>query len=68
MSAWPEMLDDRSIGGKEPLGMARRLEALHASLPLACRLVRVLCPIIEIPVLARFYPGEDFSLGGSIAL
>ena len=36
-----EVLDDRAIGGTEPLGMARGLKARHASLPLAGRLMRV---------------------------
>jgi len=29
--------------------------------------VRVLCPIVEIPVLTEFYPREDLSLGGPVA-
>ena len=41
---------------------------LHAPLSLAGRLVGVLRTIIEISVLAMFYPRENLSLGGSITL
>jgi len=63
-----EVLHDGTIGREESLGVAGGLKPLHASLSLAGGLVGVFCSIIEIPVLAMFYPGEDFSLGGSIAL
>ncbi len=55
MPTWAEMLGDRAIGGEKPLSVTRGLEPLHASLPLACRLVGVLRPVIEIAVLAMFY-------------
>jgi hypothetical protein len=48
--------------------MARRLKPLHAPLLLAGGLVRILRAIIEIPVLAMFYPGENLALGDSATL
>ena len=58
MPPWTEMLGDGAIGGEEPLSVARGLEPLHAALPLAGRLVGVLRPVIEVAVLAMFYPGR----------
>ena len=68
MTTRTEVLRDGTIGGEEPLGVTRGLEPLHAPLPLAGRLVRVLGAIIEIAVLAMFHPGENLALGGSVAL
>ena len=48
VASWTEVLGDGTIGGEEPLGMSWGLEALHAPLPLACRLMRVLGAAIEI--------------------
>src|SRR5262249_51899018 len=48
MAVWAEVLGDRAIGCKEPLGLAPRLKALPVPLPLACRLVRILRPIVQI--------------------
>ena len=67
MTAWAEVLQDGTVGREEPLGMTWGLEPLHASLPLAGRLVGVLRTIIEIPVLAMFYSRQDLALGRSIA-
>lgn len=63
-----EMLGDGIIGREEALGLAGGLEPLHASLPLAGRLVGVLRPIVKIPVLAMFHSWEDLSLSSSVAL
>ena len=68
MPARTEVLGDGTIGGEKPLGVAWGLEPLHAPLPLAGGLVRVLCAIIEIPMLAMFHPWENLALGGSVAL
>ena len=59
MPTWAEMLDDETIGGEKPLSVARRLEPLHTSLPLACRLVGILCAVVQIPVLAMFYSRKN---------
>jgi hypothetical protein len=68
MSARAEMLRDRTIRSKEALGLAGGVEPLYAPLSLTCRLVRILRAIIQIPMLPRFHPREELSLGGSIAL
>jgi len=68
MPAWTKVLRERAISGEEPLGVTRGLKPVHALLPLPGGLVRILRPIIQIPVLAMFYPGEKLSLGGSVAL
>jgi hypothetical protein len=48
MAARAEVLRNGTIGGKEPLGLTRRLKALHPPLALPGGLVSILCPIIEI--------------------
>jgi hypothetical protein len=68
MPAQPEVLGDGTISGKEPLGVTRGLEPLHASLSLAGGLVGVLGAVIEIPVLAMFDSWKNFAFGRSIAL
>jgi hypothetical protein len=57
-----------TLGKEEPLRLARRFEPLHPPLPLSSRLMGVLRTIVEILLLAIFYPGEDFALGSSVAL
>jgi len=68
MSGWVEVLGDGTIGGEETLSVAQGLKPLHAPLALTSGLVRVLCTIIEIPVLAMFYSRENLSLSCSVAL
>ena len=68
MPAGTKVLGDGTIRREEALGVSWRFEPLHAPFPLAGGLVRVLRPIVEIPVLAVFYPREDLSLGGPVAL
>src|SRR5206468_3390508 len=53
---------------KETLGLSGRLKPLHAPLPLACGLVRVLCAVIQIAMLAMFHPREHLPLGSTVAL
>jgi hypothetical protein len=62
------MLGDRTVGREEPLGVARGLKALHAPLPLASWLVRILRAIIQIPVLTMFDLWEELALSGTITL
>jgi hypothetical protein len=62
-----EVLCDGTIGREKALGLARGFEPLHASLPLAGRLVGVLRPVIEIAMLAMFHARKYLLLGGSIA-
>jgi len=58
MLAWAEVLRDGTIGREETLSVARGFEPLHASLPLAGGLVRVLRAVVEIAMLAMFHPWE----------
>ena len=62
------MLGDGAIGREELLGVPRGFKPLHASLPLAGRLMRVLGAVIEIPMLAMFHPWQNLALSGSLAL
>jgi hypothetical protein len=62
MTTWAEVLHNGTIGGEELLGMTRGLQPLHASLPLARRLVGVLRPVMEIAVLAMVHPWKTLSL------
>jgi hypothetical protein len=68
MSAWTEMLGDRTIGGEESLRLTRGFESLHPPLALAGGLMRVLRTIIEIAVLAMFHIREELALCDSVAL
>jgi hypothetical protein len=67
MPSWTKMLGDRTRGGKESLGLAWGLKPLHAPLPLTGGLRGVLRSIVQIPMLAMFYPWENLALSGSIA-
>jgi hypothetical protein len=68
MPSRSKVLGDRPIGGEESLRVSWRLEALHAPLALARRLMGVLGSIIEIAVLPMFHARQQLSLGGSITL
>jgi hypothetical protein len=68
MPARSKVLGDRTIGGEEPLGVPWGLKPLHASLPLACRLVGIFRAVVQIAVLAMFHPRQDLALRGGIAL
>ena len=57
MPSWPDLLGDGSIGGEEPLRVSRRLESLHAPLPLAGRLMGALHTVTEIAVLLMLDTG-----------
>ena len=59
-----EVLGNRTIGGKETLGVPRRFKPLYPLLPLAGGLVRILREIIQIAMLAVLHPRQDFPLGG----
>ena len=61
------MVVDLTMAGEEPLGMPRRLEALHLSFSSPRRLVRHLRPIVEIAALPMLDPGQDLPFGGAIA-
>jgi len=67
MPARAEMLSNGTIGREELLGVPRRLEPLHAPLPLAGGLMGVLRAVIEIPMLAVLHPRQNLLLCGTIA-
>ena len=48
--------------------MAGRFEPLHPIFALTRRPMRVLTPVIKIPTLTVFHPGQDLSLRGPVAL
>jgi hypothetical protein len=68
MAVWAEVLGDGTISGEEPLSLAGCVEPLQAWLSRAGGVVRVLCPVIEIAVRARFDSRENLSLSRSVAL
>jgi hypothetical protein len=68
MPSWAEMLRNGTIGGEELLGLSCRLEPLHAPLPLAGGLVRILGAVVQIAVLAMVYTGYNLAPGGTVAL
>ena len=68
MAARTKILRDGPIGRKEPLGLTGRLKPLHTPLALPSRLMGILCPVIEVAMLAMFDSRENLSLGRSVAL
>jgi hypothetical protein len=68
MLSWAEMLRNGTIGGEQPLGLPSRLEPLHAPLPLAGGLVRILRPSVQMALLAMFHTGHELVHGGTVAL
>ena len=52
---------------EKALRMSRGLEALHAPLPLAGGLMRVLRAVVQIPVLPMFDARQDLLFGCAIA-
>jgi hypothetical protein len=62
-----KVLHDRSIRGKETLGVTRRLEALHTPLPLPRGLMRVFRAVVQIAMLPMFHTEQRLALGGAIA-
>ena len=68
MPSRAKVLCDGPVGGEEALGVPGGLEALHAPLPLARRLMRVLGAVVQIPVLPMFHPRQEFPLSGLVTL
>jgi hypothetical protein len=68
MPTWSKVLGNRSIRGEKALGVAWRFEPLHAPLPLARGLMRVLRTVVEGAVLAMLYPGQHLALRRAVAL
>jgi len=57
---------DRSMGGHKALGRSGRLEALHLALAPACRLMRVLGPVVLAQTLLVASQKTELPLGGSV--
>jgi hypothetical protein len=55
MPARSEVLPDGTRGREEALGVAGGLKPLHAPLALTRGLMRILCTVVEISVLAMFH-------------
>ena len=53
-----EEVVDLAVAGKEPLGMPRRLEALHLPFSSPCRLVRDFGLIVEVAALPEHHHGS----------
>jgi hypothetical protein len=68
VASWSEVLRDRSIVGEKALRVPWRLEALHMALRLAGRLMGVLRPVVQIPMLPMFHAWEELPFGGAITL
>ena len=58
MLARSKVLGNRTVCGEKSLRVPCGLEPLHAPLPLAGGLVRVLGTVVEVPMLAVLDPGR----------
>jgi hypothetical protein len=67
VASWSEVLGNGTIGGEETLRVTRRLESLHAPLPLPCGLVGIFRAVVEIAMLAMFHARQDVPLRRAIA-
>ena len=68
MPTWTEVLGNRAKSGEKPLGVSRGLEPLHASLPLAGRLVGILRAVIQGAVLSGLDAGQQLAFCRTVAL
>ena len=66
MPSGSEVLGNGAIRRQKTLGMPGGLEPLHAILALTRRPMRVFTPVIEIPTLAMFHPGQYLTLRGAV--
>ena len=67
IAAEVEDVVDLIVGGEETLGLSGRLEALHLPFSSACRLVGVLCVVVQSLMLPMCNTGHDLSFGRPIA-
>ena len=68
MLARAEVLGDETLGEQETLGVAWRFKPLPVSLSLACWLMRILCTVVQTPMLPGVEHRQHLALGGPIAL
>jgi len=59
---------DLIVDGQEALRLTSRLEALHDPLSPPCRLMRILCPIVQTLVLAMLEAKFHFPSRGGVGL
>lgn len=67
MSLGSEMRGNDSVNFEKALRMPGGFEAPHPSLAFTRRLVRVLCPVIQIPMLPMCNTRHDDPFRGSVA-
>ena len=67
VTPWSEMRGDDSVHLDEALRVPGGLEPPHASLPLTRRLMRVLSPVVQVPVLPVSNARHHDSFGRSVA-
>lgn len=56
-----ELRHDRIIGSEKPFGVSLRRDLWPALFALAGRLVRILCPVIEVAVMTVFHAGQNLA-------
>ena len=59
MAAWAKVRSNDSVHLNEALGVPNGLEPSHSPLPLTRRFMRVLSPIVQVPVLSMSNAGDD---------
>src|SRR5689334_11936194 len=67
VSSRAEMRTNDSVHLEKALRVSSGFEASHALLPLARGLMRVLCPVVQVTVLAVSNTRHDEPFGGGIA-
>src|SRR5262249_32486547 len=68
MPSGSAVLGNGAIRRQQTLGLPGGCEPLHAILALTRRPMRVCTPVIEIPTLTVFHPGQYLALDRAIAL
>ncbi len=67
MPSWAEVFADWPESSEEALGMARRLEAAHRVLALACRLMRILRAVVQPSMATMLHARHDLLMGSFVA-
>src|SRR3989442_6999071 len=68
MPSGAEVVGNGTIRGQKALGMPRRLQPLHATLPLTRGPMGILTPVVQIATLAVFDPVQNLPFGRAVAL
>ena len=64
--SWAKVLGHRAIRGQQTLGMARRLQPLHAIHTLSGGPMRVFTAVLEVAAPAMLHPGQALPLGRAV--